>query len=135
MNNVTNRYASIGKRLIALIIDGVILSVVSWLFFDKNYSFTGPGLSMGFIPMIIAWLYFSLQESSAKQATFGKRVMDIHIVGKDGSKIDFKQSSIRFFSKLLSSFLLLFGYIMAFFNDERRTLHDRLADTLVVDDQ
>lgn len=134
MKKEVTLYASIGTRLIALIIDGVVLSIVGWLFFDQSYSFTSPGLFMGFIPLIVAWLYFSLQESSAKQATFGKRVMDIHIIAKDGSKIDFKQSSIRFFSKLLSSFLLLIGYIMAFFNEERRTLHDRLADTLVVDD-
>ena len=126
-------YASIGKRLVGLIIDGVILSIIGAIFFDTNYSYTGPGLSMGIIPMAVAWLYFALQESSSYQATVGKRVMDIHLISENGGAISFKTASIRYFSKLLSSFLLLLGYFMAFFSQERRTLHDRIAKTLVVD--
>ncbi len=134
MNEVNMNYASIAKRFVALIIDGALLSMVGMIFFSKNYSFTGPGLSMSLIPLIVAWLYFALQESSSHQATIGKRVMNIHLRTAAGDKIDFKTASIRYFSKLLSSCLFLFGYIMAFFSEQRKTLHDRLANTLVVND-
>jgi uncharacterized RDD family membrane protein YckC len=134
MNELNMNYASIGKRFLALIIDGALLSLLGAIFFKEKYSFTGPGLSMGLIPLVVAWLYFALQDSSAHQATIGKRVMDIHIRTLGGEKVDFKTASIRYFSKLLSSLLFLFGYIMAFFSAERKTLHDRLANTLVVND-
>lgn len=128
------KLASIGKRLVALIVDGIILSIVAWIFFEQEYSFTGPGLSNGLVQMAVAWLYFALQESSTYQATFGKRVMDIHITRNEGQKVDFKTASIRYFSKLLSSLLLLIGYAIALFSAENRTLHDRVANTLVVED-
>ena len=126
--------ASIGKRFIALMVDGIILTFVAYIFFEQKYSYTGPGLSNGLVQMAVAWLYFALQESSSYQATFGKRVMDIHIIGNDGQTVDFKTASIRYFSKLLSSLLFLIGYAMAFFSAENRTLHDRLANTIVVGD-
>jgi len=134
MNELNMRYASIGKRFLALLIDGILLSIIGVVFFSTNYSITGPDLSMSLIQVVVAWLYFAIQDSSSHQATIGKRVMDIHLITSEGQKIDFKTASIRYFSKLLSSFLFLFGYIMAFFSAQRKTLHDRLAKTLVVKD-
>lgn len=135
MNQSQLNFASIGKRLVALIIDGIILSVVAYIFFDEGYSYTGPGLYNSLIQLVVAWLYFAIQDSSSHQATFGKRAMDIHISGPAGQKVDFKVASIRYFGKLLSSFILLIGYFMAMFSSEKQTLHDRLANTWVVEDQ
>ena len=38
----------------------------------------------------------------------------------------------RHFAKYLSAMILLIGYIMAAFDDQRRTLHDRICETRVV---
>ena len=38
----------------------------------------------------------------------------------------------RYFAEILSGMICYIGYFMALFDEERRTLHDRLCGTLVV---
>jgi hypothetical protein len=38
----------------------------------------------------------------------------------------------RYFAKMLSSLTLLIGYIIAAFDEEKRSLHDRICNTRVV---
>lgn len=65
-------------------------------------------------------------------ATLGKRALGLKIVRPDGSPIGYGKATARFFAEWLSSLTLLVGYIMASFDDERRTLHDRICDTRVI---
>ena len=77
------------------------------------------------------WLYFALQESSARQATVGKRAMNIHVTDLLGRRISFGQATGRHFSKILSSILAI-GYIMVAFTEKKQGLHDLIASTLVL---
>ena len=62
-------YAGFWKRFVAYIIDGILLSAVSW---SINFSLT-EHVHLSFMPgIVVAWLYFALMESSNKQATLGK---------------------------------------------------------------
>jgi uncharacterized RDD family membrane protein YckC len=56
----------------------------------------------------------------------------LKIVVEDGSRINYLRAFGRHFAKWLSSMILLIGFIMAAFDDERRTLHDRICETRVV---
>jgi uncharacterized RDD family membrane protein YckC len=38
----------------------------------------------------------------------------------------------RYFSEMLSGMIMMIGYIMAGFDDEKRALHDRICNTRVV---
>jgi uncharacterized RDD family membrane protein YckC len=50
----------------------------------------------------------------------------------DGGRVSYSRALGRHFAKWLSSIILGIGFIMAVFDDERRTLHDRICETRVV---
>jgi uncharacterized RDD family membrane protein YckC len=56
----------------------------------------------------------------------------LKITLEDGSRISYLRAMGRHFAKYLSGMILLVGYIMAAFDDHRRTLHDRICETRVV---
>ncbi len=81
--------------------------------------------------LIIPTLYFSLQESSAYQATFGKRVMGIKVTTLEGRRIPFGHALIRYVCKIPSAIPLFGGFLMQPFTGKKQALHDMLAKTLV----
>ena len=54
------------------------------------------------------------------------------MIKSDGSKISYARSLGRHFAKHLSSFAFGIGYLLAAFDDEKRSLHDRICDTRVI---
>ena len=84
------------------------------------------------LAVVCLWLYFAGFESSAKQATWGKRLMKIKVVGKQGQRISFARASGRFFAKILSYVTLYVGFFMAGLTNRKRALHDYVAETYVV---
>ena len=138
-------YASIGKRLIALIIDGFALSVITWLLSavfgvgspDKMQAMMSTGDYTAMTSFLASasftqLLYFALMESSKYQGTLGKMAMGIKVVRGDGGRISIGKAILRYIGKWISGFILCFGYIMAAFTDKKRALHDMIASTLVV---
>jgi uncharacterized RDD family membrane protein YckC len=71
-------------------------------------------------------------QSSSKQATIGKMAFDLKVMRTDGSRISFLRGVGRYFSKWVSTIILMIGYIMAAFDRRKQALHDKIADTLVV---
>ena len=84
------------------------------------------------VVMVVDWLYFALQESSAAQASLGKRAFGLKVVDERGERIEFGRATFRFFSKILSGLILGVGFLMAGFTARKQTLHDMLAGTFVV---
>jgi uncharacterized RDD family membrane protein YckC len=117
-------YAGFWRRFMALAIDGFIvwllcaITIIPW--------FVPP------ICLIIAALYRVIFETSSLKGTPGKVMMDICVIKADGSTLTVKDSLIRFAVSILSSALLCFGYLMSLFTEKRQTLHDFVANTLVV---
>jgi uncharacterized RDD family membrane protein YckC len=68
-------------------------------------------------------------------ATPGKKFVNIKIVDfKTLEEIDNKQAITRSFGYIVSTLLLLIGFIMVAFRADKRGLHDLLADTVVIYD-
>jgi uncharacterized RDD family membrane protein YckC len=65
-------------------------------------------------------------------ATVGKMVMKIRVITAEGQKVSYLRALGRYFAKLLSGMTLMIGYLMAAFDDEKRTLHDRICNTRVI---
>ena len=65
-------------------------------------------------------------------ATPGKMAAKIKVVTADGGKVSYARAFGRHFAEWLSSLVLLIGYIMAAFDEQRRTLHDRICNTRVI---
>jgi len=82
------------------------------------------------ISLLVVTLIFWKQN---KGATPGKRFVGIKIIdAKTHNEIGTKQAITRSFGYIISTLVLLVGFIMVAFRDDKRGLHDLLADTLVV---
>ena len=150
-------YAGFWWRFLAYLIDSIIISFVSWIIFIpvfaifgiSIYSLQEAGLNpddakfmllpmVGFITTIsmlgtvMQWLYFALMESSKYQGTVGKLALKIKVTGYEGGKISFARATGRYFAKIISSMILLIGYIMAGFTEKKQALHDILASCYVI---
>jgi uncharacterized RDD family membrane protein YckC len=78
------------------------------------------------------WLYAAWWESSARQATIGKRWTGLRVVDDQGERLSFLRATGRYAGKYLSALPCFLGFIMALFNSRGRALHDLLAGTRVV---
>ena len=150
-------YAGFWWRFLAIVIDSIIISFVSWIFIlpvlaifgislfslkesgfdmDDPKLFVGPFIlaivTMTFISTIIKWLYFSIMESSRHQGTVGKIILKIKVTDTSGNRVSFARATGRYFGKILSGMILLIGYIMAGFTERKQALHDILAGCYVI---
>jgi len=137
---LTYHYAGFWRRLVAVIVDSLILGLVTKILgLDvKLYSpfDSGPAFGFSLAGLLIATLYFAGFESSKWQATPGKKAMGIMVQREDsGRRLTGQQAAMRFLLKLLSAFILMIGFIMAAFTKKKQGLHDILAGTIVVNDE
>jgi uncharacterized RDD family membrane protein YckC len=63
-------------------------------------------------------------------------MMAVHIkvLSRNGGRVTRWRSALRLFGYAASVLPLFLGLLMALFDGERRTLHDRLAGTVVVEE-
>jgi uncharacterized RDD family membrane protein YckC len=119
-------YAGFWVRVVALIIDLIIISVASGLVAAVTL---GAGIVLSFFA---PWLYEAFMLSSEWQATVGKRAMSMVVTGADGGRITFARATGRHFAKYLSACILGIGFLMVAFTSKKQGLHDLIAETFVV---
>ncbi len=83
---------------------------------------------------VLHWFYYTLSESSPKQATIGKFTLGMKVTDLRGKRINFLQANLRYFLKLLSALPLFLGYALLQSTRRKQTLHDYIARTLVLND-
>lgn len=130
MEGIT-KYAGFWPRLLAHNID---LLPILILFY--GVSFIIPRSDYDYL--IIGAIYFGyhiLFEASNLHATPGKKWAKIHVSNAKNGSSNIMQSLIRNLSKILSLLLFFGGFIMIFFNTERRALHDYIGGTVVLFDE
>lgn len=136
-----HRFGGFWIRFVAILIDGLILAVVSMFYtpfitlvgFDTHdparfFIAFGILLSIQFMVRMLYETWFTGRFG----ATPGKMVCHLKVVRPDGRPLTYLRSWCRFLAKEVNTFTLLIGYIIAGFDDEKRTLHDRICDTRVV---
>tara|TARA_A100001037_G_C14700637_1_gene435813 strand:- start:87 stop:542 length:456 start_codon:yes stop_codon:yes gene_type:complete len=84
------------------------------------------------ITLFAAWIYFAAMESSAMQASLGKAFMGLYVADLGGARASFLRTSVRHWSKFLSTAIFFVGYLMVIFPPRRQGLHDMLAGCLVL---
>ncbi len=131
-------YAGFWRRVMASLVDFIVWLFISVIFVVALYALTGSGLRAAnslpanLFTFIASWLYSAIMESSDKQATLGKMAIGIVVTDLEGNKISFGKATGRYFAKILSTLILLIGYMMAGFTQKKQALHDMMAGTLVV---
>lgn len=144
-------YGNFGRRFVAKFTDGIITGIVNAitnlilakLFFGAfiwQPKISDPammGRFMGYQGMSflvstsfgLAYYWYFLRHH---EATPGKMALGLKVVRSDGSRLTTGRIIGRFFAEWLSAMILGIGYLMAGFDAERRTLHDRICDTRVI---
>jgi uncharacterized RDD family membrane protein YckC len=84
------------------------------------------------LAIVFNWLYYALLESSAWQATLGKKALGLEVTDMAGQRISFARATGRYFGKIVSAFILMIGFIMAGFTAQKQALHDMMAGCLVI---
>lgn len=142
-------YAGFWLRLVAYIIDAIILGFIFGAFvvlplmhgsiyvngnsFPEIMRQMGPQLGRArFISVLGAWLYYALFESSAWQATLGKKALGLEVTDLHGKRISFGRATGRYFGKIISAMILMIGFIMIGFTEKKQGLHDIMARCLVL---
>lgn len=139
------RYATVGRRFAAILLDGLITGVactlplvaISAILAARHPPgqkaaefpgwFTALSIFLDFVPVI-----YEVFMIANYGATFGKMLMKIKVTRPDGARISYARSTGRYFAKILSGLIIYVGYLMAFWDDEKRAMHDRMCDTRVV---
>lgn len=121
--NEISSLASLGRRALAALLDTLILAIPC-------------AIAAHLLPVVggflVVFLYAPVLEASEVRATLGKHLMGIQVADIQGRRISFRAALIRNILKLVSSVLFMAGHVVALFTARRQTLHDLLAETVVV---
>ncbi len=118
-------YASFWRRFWAILVDGLIMSPVSYglLFINPDAWVWVMGI-LEPVYHIAFWTW--------RGQTPGKMLLGIRIVRVDGKRIGLGRAIIRYIVYPLSAILLLIGYLMIIWDSKKQSLHDKAAGTCVV---
>lgn len=153
-------YAGFWLRLVASIIDGIVLAVPLTpifliLLLPAFRNFHNPQalqdtatMMRVFMPImgtfllasaIVSWLYWGLCESSSWQATLGKKALGLYVTDSDGNRATFGRTSGRFFAgrfiwsiPYLGGMYCLVDAICAGLTARKQAIHDMIAGCLVL---
>lgn len=154
-------YAGFWLRLVATILDSIILAVPSaplffllfasalpTIFATRNGG-ASPALLMVqlfsrfivfFIIVFIGeWLYWALMESSGWQATLGKKALGLYVTDLEGNRVSFGKASGRFWSgrgiaivPTVGGLYFLIDCICCGFTEKKQAVHDMISGCLVM---
>ena len=144
MAETNKKYAGFGVRLVAMLIDGVIIGFLSSLIGNFFYSTLfkapirmGPFSATGSVKVqplsaLITALYAILLWVNWNGQTLGKKVMKIRVVTENGEPVGYKEAIVRYLSYILSGLALGLGFLWVIWDEKKQGWHDKIAGTLVV---
>ena len=130
------KYADIKKRIMAFIVDTIILVVLFILaieglgLFDihlSSRSYTGEAIFF-----LLFTNYFIIMESSEKQATFGKQLLNLKVVDLDFQRISIAVALGRHWGKILSILSCGTTFLFVFTTKRKQGLYDMMSSTVVI---
>jgi uncharacterized RDD family membrane protein YckC len=141
--------ATAGRRFLAAFVDGLvtlvpIYFVIFYFFLSRqtpgemtrppSSAALGVGLAPIALPFLVQLLYEPLMLAYCGGRTLGKMALGIRVVRADGGAVRGGQAFGRALSRQLMNVTYVLGFVDALmvFSNQRRTLHDRAAGTLVV---
>lgn len=132
------RPASLGKRLLAILYDSLILLAI-WL----AVAIVATALNQGGVTsplgraaeqsavFCFSFLFFGYFWTHNGQ-TLGMQAWRLRVQTLDGQRLSWTQALIRFLGAIISWVPLGLGYLWMLFSDERLTWHDRWSDSCIV---
>ncbi len=141
------RYAGFWIRFVARVIDGVLLFIVSLIIripfgiamFTPGFG-SDPrrlaaamgGMALGSLLSLLVAVAYEAYFLSTRGATLGKMALGLKVIRADGGPISPGLAVGRYFAMWISYITLMIGFIIAGFDDQKRSLHDRICETRVI---
>jgi uncharacterized RDD family membrane protein YckC len=139
----TLELAGLGSRVAAKILDTVILWIVNSV---TNYAVMGsltfspqtnPNIAMTTVSLVAALnmilnLTYNIAFLHWRGQTPGKMALKIKVATPEGAPLSWGKAIARPFAEILSGCICAIGYLMAFWDPEKRALHDRIVGTRVI---
>lgn len=126
-------YGGFWIRFLAYVVDALIIFIgTAVIAFVAAFAGDIGGLLALLVVLLGPFVYFAAMQSSARQATFGKALVGLKVTDTSGARISFPRALGRELAKLISSFALMIGFLLAAFTQRKQALHDMVASTLVV---
>lgn len=150
-------YAGFWLRVVAVLIDGLILAVPLVILFFLIFADVMPQLRHNedpitflstFLPRMLiivgiyfvgSWLYWAGMESGPWQGTLGKKALGLYVTDLDGRRVNFAHASGRFWAgrglgivPYLGGLYFLISCICAGFTARKQALHDKISNCLVL---
>jgi uncharacterized RDD family membrane protein YckC len=134
--------ASCRRRALAILIDVLLVFLIKGLFggWHRGWSEadfkTMAGLVMEVLhrltELVESVLYFAVIVKITNGQTVGKWIMKIRIISLTHDKMGWWQSTERALGYGASLLEGGFGFVQYYFNRNRQTVHDRIAETIVL---
>ncbi len=130
------KYAGLGLRMIAILIDLIVLSSIMLIIDSFMYSFISISLYSNIIRILIAmivWVvYNGIFESSVLQATLGKKMLNLKVIDLYGNKISFIRATFRCICTIISILPIGLGIWYITTDVKKRSWHDLIAGSYVI---
>ncbi|QCR23041.1 RDD family protein [Pontibacter sp. SGAir0037] len=148
-------YGGFTTRLVAFLVDSTIIvflysiilysasdetmHLLSWKsmiadgfisFKEANFIFRSLFYNSYFL--VLHWFYYTIFESSPKQATIGKFTLGMKVTDIRGKRINFIQANLRYFAKALSALPFFLGFLLIMSSRRKQMLHDYISKTIIV---
>ena len=149
--HATIDYAGFWIRLLAFLIDGIILFAIIWVFqrllelgfglgwMDRSVDPLVPDVAvsgaywvLGLLITLFVIIVYLAGFWRWRGQTPGKMVMRVKITRIDGSNIGWGAVIVRLLGYVPSSLLVGIGFFWIGFDIHRQGLHDKIADTYVI---
>ncbi len=140
------QYASVWLRIVALLIDGVILwvafAIISFIFglgiagAANTDNGSGIAVTLGIflwlIIIVLSFGYFAYLEAT-QGGTLGKKALGLRIIKLDGNPIGWNEAIIRTLLRIVDHlFAGLVGFICILATDKKQRVGDMVAKTIVI---
>ncbi|HXV42655.1 MAG TPA: RDD family protein [Anaerolineae bacterium] len=142
----TVRVVGFNRRLIAAIIDGLLIGVMTFALtvaigmlaiftasFDPNNA--SPFDRLIILGGVIVSIVYYVSSWAKSGQTLGKSVTGMKIVGTDGAPPSWGQALLRYVGYIISGLALSLGFIWLAFDPKRQGWHDKIARTYVVNEE
>ena len=128
-------YAGFWIRALALGVDSAILLLAGLVLVGiaSTLGATIAGM-VGALLTLLQLLYWPVMHASPRQASFGKQMLGLRVIhAGTGERISIGRALLRdVIGKLISSFVLMLGFLVAAFTSRKQALHDYVGRTVVV---
>lgn len=129
------QYAGFWIRFAASFVDGLVMIPVIgvYMFILLNHRDPGDPVRLGAQGlMYVVGICYSVFLIGKYGSTLGMMACGIRVVRPDGEPVSYLRALGRYFAAMLSGWIIGIGYFMIAFDEEKRSLHDRICDTRVV---